>query len=295
IGHKVLEVQQGGYTQTVGVAGYTVTADATGLDFANFNKIDLSGTKYEDANGDGDITGDLGLGGFTIFIDLNDNGTNDEDPAYVTTTAANGTWSFTGLGPEVIGHNVLEVQQGGFTQTLGQAGYLVSGDATDLNFANFELYDIAGTKYRDFNGNGVVDGFDNGLEGWTIFIDADGDGKIAGDTNDNGLLDGVEVWTEKYAFTDSNGDWSITGLDASYDGMLVKEFIQQGWTQTLGPAAGIVGTSGNDQDDFDFANFRLFTISGHKYLDLPAMGSRPMTLHLPASPSSLTPMATARS
>ena len=62
IGHKVLEVQQNGYTQTVGTAGYTVTADAAGLNFANFNKIDLSGTKYEDANGDGDITGDLGLG-----------------------------------------------------------------------------------------------------------------------------------------------------------------------------------------------------------------------------------------
>ena len=79
--------------------------------------------------------------GSTIFIDLDDDGINNEAAAYVTTTAANGTWSFVGLGPEVIGHNVLEVQQGGFIQTLGQAGHLVSGDATDLNFANFELFE----------------------------------------------------------------------------------------------------------------------------------------------------------
>jgi hypothetical protein len=35
-GHKVLEVLPSGYVQTAGNAGYTVTADATGLDFANF-------------------------------------------------------------------------------------------------------------------------------------------------------------------------------------------------------------------------------------------------------------------
>ena len=92
----MLEVQQNGYTQTVGTAGYTVTADATGLDVANFNKIDLSGTKYLDKTGDGITADDTGLGGFTVFVDLNDDGINNEAAGYVTTTAANGTWSFTG-------------------------------------------------------------------------------------------------------------------------------------------------------------------------------------------------------
>jgi len=56
----------------------------------------------------------------------------------VTTTAAGtGAWSFTGLGPEVIGHKVLEVQQNGYVQTVGTAGYSVTADASNLNFANF--------------------------------------------------------------------------------------------------------------------------------------------------------------
>ena len=52
-----------------------------------------------------------------------------------------------------------------------------------------------------------------------------------------------------------SGNWSITGLDATYDNLPVKEFIQDGWVQTLGPAGNIVGTSGNDQTGLDFANF----------------------------------------
>src|SRR5206468_3504120 len=120
-------------------------------------------------------------------------------------------------------------------------------DQTGFDFANFETYSISGTKYEDVNGNGAVDAGDNGLSGWTIFIDADNDGKIAGDTNNNGVLDGGETWTEKTAITDGSGNWSITGLDASYDGMSVKEVNQDGWVQTLGPVSTIVGTSGNDQ------------------------------------------------
>ena len=40
--------------------------------------FEISGTKYLDANGDGDTTGDSGLGNVTIFVDLNDNGLNDD-------------------------------------------------------------------------------------------------------------------------------------------------------------------------------------------------------------------------
>src|SRR5438874_2409980 len=40
-----------GYLETVGTAGYTVTGDQSGLDFANFNLIDLSGKKYLDKTG----------------------------------------------------------------------------------------------------------------------------------------------------------------------------------------------------------------------------------------------------
>jgi hypothetical protein len=154
--HKyyVQEVGVSGWTQTFGTDGHGITptsgTDSTDNDFANFNLIDLSGTKYLDANGDGSTDGDVGLGGVKIFVDLDDNGNLDWTDAPIlngvwdagegdpwTTTAANGTWSLTGLGPDVLGHDVLEVLPNGYVQTLG--GYTVNGDATDLDFANAHL------------------------------------------------------------------------------------------------------------------------------------------------------------
>jgi hypothetical protein len=44
------------------------------MNFGNFELFEISGTKYTDDNGDGDTTGDVGLGGVTIFIDMDDSG-----------------------------------------------------------------------------------------------------------------------------------------------------------------------------------------------------------------------------
>jgi hypothetical protein len=238
IGHKVLEVQQSGYTQTVGTAGYTVTADATGLDFANFNQIDLSGTKYLDVTGNGITADDSGLGGFTVFVDLNDNGINDEAAGYVTTTLADGSWSFTGLGPEVIGHKVLEVQQSGYTQTVGTAGYTVTADATGLDFANFNQIDLSGTKYLDVTGDGIT-ADDSGLGGFTVFIDL----------NNNGINDEAAGYVTT---TLADGTWSFTGLGPEVIGHKVLEVQQSGYVQTVG-TAGYTVTA--DATDLDFANF----------------------------------------
>ncbi|MBO6610136.1 hypothetical protein, partial [Altererythrobacter sp.] len=139
--------------------GLSGTAGA--LDFGNFELFDISGTKYTDTNGDGQTAGDSGLGGVTIFIDKDGSGTltaGDE----TTTTAANGTWSFTNLDASYAGLKVYEVLPNGYVQTLGQAGYTITGtsgtDQTGLNFANFELFDISGTKYTDTNGDGQTAG-----------------------------------------------------------------------------------------------------------------------------------------
>ena len=47
---------------------------------------------------------------------------------------------------------------------MGNAGYDITGtsgtDQSGLDFANFELFDISGTKYSDHNGNGEIDGND---------------------------------------------------------------------------------------------------------------------------------------
>src|SRR4029078_11313236 len=94
-----------------GAAGYTITgtsgADQRGLDFANFQLFSISGTKYTDETGDGITEGDTPLAGVTVFIDKDGSGTlTAGDPS--TTTAADGTWSFTGLDYTYAGQKVLE-------------------------------------------------------------------------------------------------------------------------------------------------------------------------------------------
>ena len=259
-GLAVYEVLPTGYVQTLGAAGYTITGtsgtDQTNLNFANFEKFDISGTKFTDTNGDGLTAGDSGLAGVTIFIDKDASGTlnaGDEQ----TTTDANGTWSFTGLDYTYAGLAVYEVLPTGYVQTLGAAGYTITGtsgtDQTNLNFANFEMFDISGTKFTDTNGDGLTAG-DSGLGGVTIFIDKDASGTLnAGD---------------EQTTTDANGTWSFTGLDYTYAGLAVYEVLPTGYVQTLG-AAGytITGTSGTDQTNLNFANFELFDISGTKFTD----------------------------
>ncbi|QAZ42755.1 SdrD B-like domain-containing protein [Mesorhizobium sp. Pch-S] len=261
-GKTVYEVLPNGYIQTLGQAGYVITGTSgqnqTGLNFANFEKFDISGTKFTDANGDGQTAGDVGLGGVTIFIDKNGDGLNNDGAANQTVTAADGTWSFTGLDASYAGKTVYEVLPNGYVQTLGQAGYQIVGtsgnDQTGLNFANFEKFDISGTKFTDANGDGQTAG-DAGLGGVTIFIDKNGDG-----LNNDGAAN--------QTVTAADGTWSFTGLDASYAGKKVYEVLPNGYVQTLGQAGyTIVGTSGNDQTGLNFANFEKFDISGKKFLD----------------------------
>ncbi|MBC2665277.1 hypothetical protein H7F51_07080 [Novosphingobium flavum] len=244
---------------------------AQALNFGNFQLYSISGTKFEDMDGDGAIeNGDTGLGGFRIFIDANNSGTYNAGEKFAI-TAADGTWEITGLTGAYNGMKVLEEDKAGYVQTYGELGYGIVGtsgnDQDGMDFANFELFDLSGHKYEDMNGNGVVNAGDLGLEGWRVFIDNDNDGVV--ETSDgNGTWDAGE----KFDFTDATGYWEITGLDKSYNGYKVLEQNQAGWVQTLGTAGyPIVATSGNDQT-FDFANFELFDLSGHKYEDMNGNG-----------------------
>jgi hypothetical protein len=76
--------------------------------------------------------------------------------------------------------------------------------------------EIHGRKWLDANGNGKQDDNEPGLAGWTIYVDQNG----------NGQLDPGEPST----VTDSNGDYSFTGLGSGT--YTVAEVLQTGWRQT---------------------------------------------------------------
>ena len=104
---------------TLGAKGYAFTmsgADHPGNDFGNFQNGTVSGMKFKDADAGGDKdTGETGLGGWIIHLF----GTSAQGAAIHRheTTAANGTYSFTGLAPG--SYTVCE-------QLTGQSGWFQS-------------------------------------------------------------------------------------------------------------------------------------------------------------------------
>jgi hypothetical protein len=267
----VQEVVPAGYQQTgPGAPGYytvviTSGLNATDKDFANFQKAKITGTKYTDITGNSFSADDTGLGGVTINLYQ---GTDATGPLVAsTTTAGDGSYSFNDLA---IGtYFVQETVPGGYVQTGGNAGYVVTigsngvtsgGTSSGNNFANFAKGGISGRKYTDITGNGIT-GDDTGLGGVTIqlFADADNDGVLTG-------ADGAAIASTTTA---ANGTYSFGSLSAGR--YFVQELVPAGYQQTGPGAPGyhtVVITSGLEVTDKDFANFKKAKITGTKYTDI---------------------------
>ena len=174
-----------------------------GLDFGN-RKVEPQGTiqgvKWEDQNGDGvRQDNEPGLAGVTIYADLNLNGELDRGEPTATTerdnpaTDSDETGQYTLMVPP--GDNlVLEVVPRGYQQihpspfrrvrhpfNLGHSVNVPSGgELANIDFGNQrveeELGVISGTKWVDFNANGIRDDDEPGDANVTIYIDANNNG-----------------------------------------------------------------------------------------------------------------------
>ncbi|BCM19021.1 SdrD B-like domain-containing protein [Mesorhizobium sp. J8] len=179
---------------TINQNSLTSGQNLTNQDFVNFKLFEISGTKYLDANGDGQTTGDSGLDGITIFIDKNKNGVYDAGTDLSTVTHDGGKWSFTGLDYTYAGLKVYEYLPAGsgYIQSLGQAGYTITGTSganqDNLDFANFVPGSIHGFKFNDMDANGKYDGSDVPMAGITI--------QLVGDVDGNGTIDTLTTTTD---------------------------------------------------------------------------------------------------
>lgn len=219
--YTVREVAQAGWLQTTpGAAGQIANVvsgeTTTGIDFGNFALAQIGGQVFSDTNANGVLDdGETGLAGWTLTLDQGSNGSVDA----TTTTDEYGFYRFTGVGPGV--YTVLQVPQAGWLQT-GPAGGSHSAQPTSgedigsKDFANVAAARISGTKFEDVNGNGQRDVDEQGLSGWTIFLDG----------NANGVLDAGE----RSVVTGSDGAYSFSDLlPGNY---VVAEVMQDGWVQT---------------------------------------------------------------
>ncbi len=274
----VAEQTQNGWVQTspAGEGFLTVPSDSnsSGEDFGNHAVCEsqenctpgISGYKFNDLNSDGlwntsnddEITNEPGIAGWTIYLDLNNNGALDDGEPY-TLTDENGFYSFTGLATGT--YYVREVLPSTWTQITPEAGFykvtVLTGIVGGNDFgnklkptdgggcsSNCEIpttYKISGFVYSDLEPDATKNNSDTGLQSWVVYID----------TNDNHALDGSEVST----LTAADGSYSFTGLaNGTYN---IREVQDSGWTQTEPVSPNfthVVLVASADVSDSNFGN-----------------------------------------
>ncbi|MBI5476108.1 MAG: T9SS type A sorting domain-containing protein, partial [Ignavibacteriales bacterium] len=248
--YVISEEVQNGWIQTYPIGStYSIRIDVsstiiTSQNFGNFRYGSISGTKFNDLNGNSvKDAGDTILSGWKIRL----NGAKIDS----VLTDGSGNYTFSNLGPG--NYTLNEELQTGWIQTLGQPGVITmtSGAAvTGKNFGNFQKVSISGQKFHDLDGDGVKDAEDIGLIDWTIRLS----GTATASTT-----------------TDANGNYTFSDLGpGSYT---LSEDMQTGWMQTKAPTGSIVTSSGTNVVNKDFGNFQLASISGKKYTDMAADSS----------------------
>ncbi len=259
---------------------------------------------YLDENGDGrlqqgefnagpaDSATTDGGGSYSLALDTADPPVDDPAasgaPAdYIIVEVLQGGWTQTFPGTPVLDESL---NTG--SETLGEFGHTITiapgdGNTSDLEFGNVIESQIAGFKWNDLDRDGNWDAAEPGLEGWTIYLDLNGnDQPDLGEPSDT---------------TDSNGAFSFTNLLP--DTYTVREVLQDGWEQTFPVASGehvvtvpadVIGESGQTEPP-NFGNWKIpppeegvSSLSGFVYADTDNDGVRkvdengaPLELPLP--------------
>ena len=183
----------------------------------------MSGTVYNDVNADAARTPfiDVGLGGWTVYVDANENGVFDGNELNAA-SAPGGAWSITSAAFRIRDtYHVRIVPQSGWRPTEPAAGeYAVSfstlaDTVAGLDFGQTHRALVTGTVFLDENEDGTWDR-EPVQPGRTVFADA----------NNNGILDTGET----SAVTDANGDYALAPPAGTYT---IRQVQQPGWSQTF--------------------------------------------------------------
>ncbi len=215
-------------------------------DFGLLLPNSLAGRVFADANNNGlfngpDYSPDYGIFGVTITLTGTDDLGNPVN--LITTTAADGTYSFNNLRPGT--YTITESQPANFSDgkdTLGSTGGVLSNDkastivliqdqnGTAYNFAEIGAGSIGDTVFLDLNSNGIADAGE-GISGVTL--------TLTGDLNGDGVsTDTLTV------VTDANGKYSFGNLPLNTSlTVKVTGGVASGLTQTFDPDGATMDAS----------------------------------------------------
>ncbi len=303
-GYQVVETQPAGFTDgkdTPGAVGggvstvndqiQTITL-ATAARFSpnnNFGELNtpvplppgaLSGFVYEDPNNNGiKDAGEAGIGATTVTLIRVVAGVTTT--IGTTTTAADGSYSFTNLDPG-LGYRVLEAQPAAFLDgkdTTGSTGGTktvndrlddiavpTGGVSENNNFGELRPAQLSGFVYLDSDDDGVKDAGEAPIPGTTVTLTG---------TDDLGAVNRV-------ATTAADGSYAFTGLrPGSYN---VTETQPAGFLDgkdTIGTINGLpsTGTTANDA-------FSAIVLAGGQNSPNNNFGERPVPVPVP--PGSLS-------
>jgi hypothetical protein len=232
---------------------------ATGRDFGDHQRVAIAGTSYEDTDGDGTRdAGEPADPGRTIALDPGTPADASDDST--TITAADGSYSFSGLVPGPT-YRVRQVAESGWTCSApsgcAHSVPTQSGDGLlgGRDFGAYRGAGISGTTYEDRGADGGRDAGDPDAGGRTVYLDTDGSGDLsAGDPT---------------ATTDAGGAWSFGDLDP---GTYTVRMVEPGsdW-HCSDPAPGceytVTVTSGDASSGHAFGDYRDVAVVGVKFDD----------------------------
>jgi uncharacterized protein (DUF2141 family) len=234
---NVRQVARSGFATPGIVISVTAPNQLFERNFANVPLGSISGTVFNDANGNRvKDSNEAGLSSRTVYLDLDNDRILDANEKRTTTSAA-GAYTFANLPAG--SYKVREVIPSGWSQTtptdnFGHTLTLHIGQnlaGQDFGARAVNSASIAGNVFHDFNRNRVKDSNDSGLSGWTVYLDKDNDS----------ILDSNETRVT----TDSAGNYIFNNLAAgTYKIRIVRKagYIQTTPTNNFGNNATL--TSG---------------------------------------------------
>lgn len=231
----------------------------------------LAGCKFLDLNLNGVMdSGERGLPGWLIYLDLNGNDRYDEETDIGVETSDSGHYAFEVRPGE---YAVREVLREGWLQTVPDDEYRVEVEAGEvvagLRFGNMEEDPqhavLRGAKFNDRNLNSRWDDGEAPIRGWIVYLDL----------NDNDRYDPLE---DRATRTGEEGRYQFRVRPGRY---VVRELQREGWVQTRPDALHdfeyrVHVESGDEVEKLLFGNCRQFghpaDIAGRKFNDLDRNG-----------------------